>query len=674
MKLCPHPRPPLLVNILIGIVAGLVPAGQVLAQGETLKANLVAYWPLDVIQGTKTPDLKSGYDLELVNLVASDVVPGHRGSCFRFVNSRQTLLKRVNAAGEGLPIARHPSFTVSLWANVNFSGQTDRRLFSEGNTGTTDPLFNIGTHNGGANGAVDIFIRQSGTPTLDHPKTIGQPFDGSWHHILFVQTEQPSGEGIRQVYLDGQPDPLTMMNRAAGAVFNFNTTSIGGILRATPSAWVTGLIDEVSVWNRALTAVEITDLFTNGMPSLAPPLQPLAIAKFESDFPVTVTGRTTRLRWDVTKDATITITPGIGNVTAQSAFGVGVIDVPLSATTTYTLTASRGAEVPVTRTLTATALSGVAAGWDWLENFEAITPGNLGGQGRWIAGAGQATVAPAGGNLAAKVTGGGDLLALPLLSRTVFETKKSTLFFRFLHSSTDGALPVDLSVGLTEKSIRGTGDFVTNIGTYLHFARAANGPLTMEARDGIGASYVPSTYSFLPDRVYNVWIDITNNPIGSTDTYIVHVAPEGGVRTTLFDDLDSDREPQEVVVLGSPLPDIHYLFLCANTANQAFEAVQLDDFYLSSPNTFSATVPIPSSFTVEPLTDLSITALTYQKSTGVVTLAWSSRPSEFYSIWASPNLSGWTEVATAIPSAGTTTSMEVPSVYTGPKWFFQVRR
>ena len=137
-----------------------------------------------------------------------------------------------------------------------------------------------------------------------------------------------------------------MVNRVAGAAYNFNTTSIGGILRATPSAWVTGLIDEVSLWNRGLTEAEITDLFTNGKPSLAPPLEPLAIAKFESDFPVTVTGKTARLRWDVTKDATITNTPGIGNVTAQSSFGVGVIDVPVSGTTTYTLTASRGPRVP----------------------------------------------------------------------------------------------------------------------------------------------------------------------------------------------------------------------------------------------------------------------------------------------------------------------------------------
>ncbi len=657
-----------------GMLAGLLLPGQVMAQGDSLKTDLVAYWPLDVIQGTKTPDLKSGYDLELVNLQPADLVEGHRGKCFQFDNARQTLLRRVNAPGDLLPIARNPSFTVSLWAKVSFSGQNDRRLFSEGSTTSNDPLFNLGTHNGGGNGALDIYIRQSGTTLVDHPKTIAQPFDGNWHHILFVQTEQPAGDSIRQVYIDGMLDSIALVNRAAGAVYNFTTTSVGGILRATPSAWVTGQIDEVALWNRGLTEAEITDLFTNGMPSLAPPLEPLAIAKFESDFPVSVAGKTTRLRWDVTKDATITITPGIGNVTAQSAFGVGQIDVLLPNTTTYTLTASRGMEVPVTQTLTVTALPGVSAGWEWLEDFEGRTPDNLGGQGRWIAGEGQATVADTGGNQAVKVTGGADLLALPLLSRTVLETQKATLFFRFFHSSADAGLPVDLSLGLTEKSIRGSGDFRTNIGTYLHFARVAGGPLTLEARDGIGAAYQPADYSVLPDQVYNVWIDITNNPLGSTDTYSVHVAPEGGVRTTLFAEFASDREPQEVVVLGSPLPDIHYLFLCAATANQAFEAVQLDDFYLSSPDTFNTTVPVPSSFMVDPVTPLAITAFTYQKITGGVTLEWASRPSEIYSVWAAPDLSNWIEISPNIPSAGTTTSLALPGSYTGPRWFFQVRR
>lgn len=655
--------------------ACLLPHAGVFAQGQSLKTDLVAYWPLDIIQGTKTPDLKNGYDMDLVNLTAADLVPGRKGTCFSFTNSRQTLLKRTNVAGENLPVTNKPSFTVSFWAKIDYQGQNDRRLFSEGNNATNDPLFNLGTANNGGSPSLDIYIRNSGTTLVDHPKTTIQPFDGvDWHHILFVQTLQGVGESTRQVYIDNVLDGITLANRAAGAVYNYNTTSIGGILRAAPAAWVTGLIDEVAVWNRALTEAEIADLFANGIPSLAPPLEPLKINKFESDFPVTVLGNTTRLNWDVTKDATITISPGIGDVTAQSAFGVGKRDVALPATTTYTLTASRGAEVPVTRNLTVTAKQGIAPGWDWLEDYDGRTAGSLTGQGRWITGEGQALIAKTDANASMKFTAGTDLLALPLLSRTLLETKKATLFFRFCLTSEETSLPIDTALGLTEKSIRSSGDFVTNMGTYVHFAREPDGPLTIEARDGIQAGYQASSFTFQPGQVYNVWMDVTNQPLESTDTYSVHVAPEGGARTTLFENLASDREPQEIVVLGSPLPDIHFLFMVARTAAQASEALLFDDFYVSTANVFNTTVPIPSAFGKNPPGPFAITAFVYQKATGSATLTWSSRAAETYSIWTSFNLINWSVAASGINSGGASTSHVLPGPFSGPLRYFQIRR
>src|SRR5439155_22860840 len=91
-----------------------------------------------------------------------------------FSNARQTLLSRVHSASEDLPINKHDAFTVSLWTKVNGTGQNDLRVFSEGNTGISDPLFNLGTHN--VNGGLDVFIRQSGWTTVNHVTTTAQPF------------------------------------------------------------------------------------------------------------------------------------------------------------------------------------------------------------------------------------------------------------------------------------------------------------------------------------------------------------------------------------------------------------------------------------------------------------------------------------------------------------------
>lgn len=72
------------------------------------------------------------------------------------------MLKRVNSPGEQLPVNQYPAITVSLWANVLGTGNADLRLFSEGNTANNNPLFNLGTANGGADNSLDIFFRQTG--------------------------------------------------------------------------------------------------------------------------------------------------------------------------------------------------------------------------------------------------------------------------------------------------------------------------------------------------------------------------------------------------------------------------------------------------------------------------------------------------------------------------------
>src|SRR5207244_12117488 len=100
-----------------------------------------------MVQGHKTPTLFPCTALFLNNLTTNDLVAGVSGNCFSFSNARQTLLSRVHSASDDLPINKHDAFTVSLWTKLNGTGQNDLRVFSEGNTGISDRLFNLGRHN-----------------------------------------------------------------------------------------------------------------------------------------------------------------------------------------------------------------------------------------------------------------------------------------------------------------------------------------------------------------------------------------------------------------------------------------------------------------------------------------------------------------------------------------------
>ena len=244
-----------------------------------LASGLVAHWPLDEIAGETTPDVVSGYDMDLTNISGDNVVAGKVGNAISFSNADQTLLSRKHGADDDLPANKHDSFTVSFWSKVNGTGQNDLRLFSESNTqGNNSPLFNIGTRNNGSDGTIDIYIRSiGGGPTVGHIFSTAEPFDDEWHHVVFVQDNL-----ARSIYVDGVLDDLQIGPKVEGDTA-VDATTIGGILRGSASHWVTGLIDEVAIWKRALSAEETALLHSEGLPTVAPDTGLIAHFPLDSD-------------------------------------------------------------------------------------------------------------------------------------------------------------------------------------------------------------------------------------------------------------------------------------------------------------------------------------------------------------------------------------------------------
>lgn len=238
--------------------------------GPAFGSLLAAYWPLDVRVGEAgsetTPDVVNGLDLMLVDEIlpgSLQLVEGARGMAFSFDNAGQTMLVRVNDPGEALPVSQHSSYTVSLWIKADGLGQNDLRFFSEGSTTNARPLVNIGTHNAGADGTVDIYLRDDANATGGHEHSLAAPFDGlDWHHVaLVVHVSAQTAD----LYIDGvRDDAFIDFIDVYSPVMN--TTTVGGILRANPSHWVTGSIDEVSLWKTALDDDQIASLAAGTTP------------------------------------------------------------------------------------------------------------------------------------------------------------------------------------------------------------------------------------------------------------------------------------------------------------------------------------------------------------------------------------------------------------------------
>jgi hypothetical protein len=573
---------------------------------DSITNRLISYWPLDTVLGTKTVDLVSSYDMTLNNLSGANIVAGKWNNAFQF-NGTNSLLSRIDNAGDALPIYQHPDFSVSLW--VNGFTQTDRRAFSEGSTTAGNPLLNVGTHNGGTDGTVDIYIRNDAGTVLtgDHRHSVAWAYDGSWHNIIYVQRDIGGGTQKGQVWVDGVLDPVVIS--PPPRPLTPNTTTIGGILRAAPSAWFNGLIDEVAVWNRALSPGEIGILQVTAVTNPPTRLQPLAISSFKADLPAVVSGGSSVLRWDVSKDASqVTISP-LGDVTSQTSVGIGSRSITQNVATTYVLTVNRGID-SLSATTSVGVVTGVSAGWKILDNFDQAQLGNLFASGYWNDTSGNGgQVVSVNGNRALRATSAG-ISFLQLRGLSIQETQSCTLFFRVIAGATNAAGVTNI-VGLTDKSQRSYADEYENIGTVLYptpftndlIAATTNG-WYLGARNGDGApgANASSPIDYLGSQplpqtalefgaVYNVWMDVTNAPLGDflSDIFTVYIQKEGGApRAVLFQDYLSDRDLFFVdPVLGGILPVLDKLVVMGNSAT--LSAV-FDDFYLSAPG-YNATIP-----------------------------------------------------------------------------------
>jgi hypothetical protein len=621
----------------------------------SLTNGMVAFWPMDEVQGTKTPDVASGYDMELVNLTAADLVNGRWGKAFRFSNERQTMLERLSLPTDDLPIYKHPNFTVSMWVNGP-PYQQDLRVFSEASTTVNQPLFNIGTHNTAANGAVDIYIRDDSGGQGGHRFSFVEAFDDSWHHVVYVQRDV-GGAMQAALYIDGARDEVELDPRRP---LSANSTSIGGIRRATPGFWFNGLVDDVALWKRALSEEEIRKLYTEGTPRPAEVVtQPLAIRSFRSSLPAVAKGDSVTLQWDLSKDATqIEIDQGVGSVLPQTVVGLGSITLPITETKTFTLTARRGAEV-VSEKVRVAAVDGIANNWALLDNFDQYNVGPF-PSSWWGDLGGNSAITDVDGNRMLNMRGTGRIAVLPLGSLSVREGQQRTLFARF-YVQGNAAEAVRSMIGLTDRGLR----FVTDVTD-----GGGVGPAAFPSNEQfeellIGARYgVLGPRDFYPPlletgKTYNLWIDVRNNPIAVGDVFAVWIQAEGETtRTQVLSEYLSDRDPagNPPAAGGGPtLPDLDKVFI----GNDSVNAVFFDDVYISKSG-FNSSVPRAAGFTgvTGPGPSVSIS-----RAAGQLEIRWTQGTLESASSVAGP----WNAVAGAAAPAYTLAPQ-------GTQMFFRIRQ
>ena len=216
-------------------------------------AGLIAHWNFDEGTGTTAAD-SSGNGLTATTTASTTWIAGVSGTAandpkFTLSDSSSLALADGNTA-----------FTISLWANTTTSDDFAVLAGFEGTSGTGD-RYAIKTSGGNIEATIGGATAAANLPTTSN---------GNWIHIVAVN--DPTA-GNSRVYVNGT------QSGADGSVINLSSSTSQwtmGTYWNSNGYDYTGALDDVQVYDEALTASDVTFLFNNAGASVIP--EPSAIA------------------------------------------------------------------------------------------------------------------------------------------------------------------------------------------------------------------------------------------------------------------------------------------------------------------------------------------------------------------------------------------------------------
>ena len=214
---------------------------------EALTNGLVGYWTFDGRDikwsdtGTEIKDISgNGNHGDASGLTTTSVTPGKLGQALSF-NGSGDYVDAVTA------IDSTGTKTVSLWFKE--LGNEDTLFFSS--TGSTSDYIHIEFYN-----TDTISVETEDTYPSSKSRQVDGFNTGTWYHLVVTKTSS----GVTGIYVNGQS--ATTSNN--GNFAPYGSTDITYIGRNPSSGYFEGSLDDVRIYNRALSATEVANLYNVG--------------------------------------------------------------------------------------------------------------------------------------------------------------------------------------------------------------------------------------------------------------------------------------------------------------------------------------------------------------------------------------------------------------------------
>ncbi|MFH1686932.1 MAG: LamG-like jellyroll fold domain-containing protein [bacterium] len=219
--------------------------------GSGSDSGLVGHWKLDETSGTTASDA-SGYGNHgtLINMSGSEWTTGKIGGALEFDGSND----RVIIPDDDI-LDDTEQLTMAAWVYAHILDNKPRGLLSKRVSHTTQYAYSMFFYSSDRLN-VDINTQNN---RFACPLTFHQ---NRWYHIAVVYDGTLTASNRSKVYVDGSL--IHTATESSSSIPNLNSPLVIGLLNGNSSGFFDGLIDDVHLYNRALTPSEVQALYDMG--------------------------------------------------------------------------------------------------------------------------------------------------------------------------------------------------------------------------------------------------------------------------------------------------------------------------------------------------------------------------------------------------------------------------
>ncbi len=294
-------------------------------------AGLIDYWRMGDTAGTTLADSRGSAPATVAGNPAFGLSGGVAGDPDTAVNFNGT----NGGASANLDLSGTSKLTLEFWMNWNaFADDDDLAFEFTPNFNSAPGGFLVDPNAPEEGGKFGVGI---GSGEARNTAYFTRPSAGQWHHYALVfDTTAPAGSQVIP-YVDGQPVPYVKTREGTGAG-NFANSTLYFMSRAASGLFGGGGLDEVALYNRALSAATIEEHLDGahgGSPpeaslSATPnPVQTGQQVTFDGSASSDAEGLITKYEWDLDGNGSFETNTGTSPTVTQSYATARTLDVRL---------------------------------------------------------------------------------------------------------------------------------------------------------------------------------------------------------------------------------------------------------------------------------------------------------------------------------------------------------